>query len=895
MICDIRPSTPIKNTLYVSRAMDGNIPKMVSKFIKDQRGLVILIVGVIVALVVTYLFRNAHKEGFGNFLDSQNAFTLNQRDYFWNKFNRGLVYNSGLDGEMKDGVARLMEQPDVMFTNKTAKTDIFKYFTKDPSPGIAKAEAECSSQSQPSLLPQRGPEDRTGCGWWYIDDDNKPSRGARGADTGPFDEEFNKKFPGGKWTWDLVLAQKLEDAKLCRKIKSCDVADLVPGKCGYCLSTSTGIPIDSFGRAKYPTDQRLNCGEKAITRGSDCPKPEPPPTIVKPDGTVVIPPPPPAICDPVGGRLTRECLIMLAQGAGCTDDGGLLNVLKGDSMGYYKGNGDNAMKFRKANTILLEDCKIPFVSAYYGDGICDREGALQYYARLSRAVSSGATTRCRAASGFLVRGTPFDPCDYDPTQSGPFELYCLQRNFREAGCQPAGSEYPTQQNKSFYDVVTYQKSKDYMKQLHRDMLENPSVAVQNSATKKCLGVDIQPMFQECGDKTGCEVLWYRWDYEWDFPERKVTHKMFYGRELRKTWPDFNTGGDFNPYNKIDRVAMHLRGQIVSKKTRSSKFWVQTDDGVAMKADNTLVLRSFWDQGPTSYQSQGFTLRDNTPTSYNVYWYENYGGATFSGKLLNETGGYDPIPEDMLVMKVASGYPLCRWDLYMGNYDDRNLVLGSQPLNLRFGVMDGKKCAMFDNPQSAIQIFNPVRGGAFHTFAYMVNVRDVPSYWSRLFSLRQGPTNCDAGYTHGNSTTIEGGVCQDGRLWMGTKPAGQGWTLWNHTPPNTIQKNKWTHIAFVYDMDWRSCTVYANGVKIQTVTNNSANTDFFDNLECSAVAIGVGHYAYGCNGQPIMCGLAWAHWFDYALNENEVKNDMNMGFTKSSAYAESRDTGWRARF
>jgi len=878
--------------------MDGTIPKAVFKFIKEQKGLTVLIVGIIVALVVLFVYRYVHqtKEGFGPFYDIQNNYTLKQRDYFWNTFNRGLTYNSGLEKDMKDGLAGILQQPDTML-NTIQKNDALKYFVVDPSPGIAAEEAKCNGILEPSLLPAHSATSTNGCGWWYMDDDNKSSTGARGSEAGPFDMEFDRKYPGGKWVWDLNLAQKLEDSKRCRKIKTCDIADLMPGKCGYCPITLSGIPIDGYGQPKYAADPKLSCPDRVIVSPSQCPKPKPPPPTIQPDGTVVLPAPVIGICDPRGGRLTKECLIMLAQSAGCSEDGALLNVLQGDTMGYYSGKNDNATKFKKANEIVGADCKIPFVAAFYGDGVCDRESALEYYKKLVQASASGRTSRCKEASGFLVRGTDFDPCEFDKDQLGPFDLYCLQRNFKEAGCQPDGSEYPTLQNKGKYDAVSWSAGQVYMKQLHSDMLANPDPDIQASATLKCLGITIQPTFVECGDKRGCEVLWYEWNYEWDMPERKVTAQKFFGREVRPTIPDFNTGGgDFNPYGRAERMAFHIRSQLVSKDIITTGFWVMTDDGVAIKADGNLVLRSFWDQGPTGYQSQKFQVLAQKPMPFNIYWYENYGGATFNFKYNDPNdGSTQPVPTEFLTMRVPSSYPLCRWDFYMGNYDDRNLVLSSKANNLSFGVADGKRAAIFNNSNSAIQILNHVRGGVFHTFSYMVFVREIPSYWSRLYSLRQGPTTCDAGQTHGGSTTIEGGVCSDGRVWMGTKPANQGWSLWIHSPPNTIQMNKWVHITYVYDMDWRGATVYVDGKKIQSVVNQGADSGLFDNLNCTAVGIGIGHYNWTCNGQPINCAMAWAHWFDYALTIDDVVTDRGLGFTNGDVYAESASSGWRARY
>jgi cell division protein FtsL len=121
----------------------------------------------------------------------------------------------------------------------------------------------------------------------------------------------------------------------------------------------------------------------------------------------------------------------------------------------------------------------------------------------------------------------------------------VERVAREKGCQPAGSSYPTEANKSVYDNMTWSKFNQYFTDLYSQMASGDKT-IQADSTQKCLGVTITQPPADCGDLNGCEVLWYAWAYEWDLPEKTSSRATFYGRQILPTLPNFNTGGaDFN--------------------------------------------------------------------------------------------------------------------------------------------------------------------------------------------------------------------------------------------------------------------------------------------------------------------------------------------------------------
>uniref|UniRef100_A0A6C0DQR3 PA14 domain-containing protein n=1 Tax=viral metagenome TaxID=1070528 RepID=A0A6C0DQR3_9ZZZZ len=871
------------------------LPKMVSKYLGAKPALKILIITILLAVGVFLVYRVASnsKEGFAP-VDTWNAFTGPNKDYYWNKFNRGLVYTDGLQASI-DKIDSATQIVDTQY-NTINKPNLQKYFSVDPLPGLQVQNQQCAKVSEPSLLPPHDENTINGCGWWYVDDDAIPSTAARGSSSGPFDTTLPNRIPGGVWIWDLEEAQKREDIKRCRRMKTCDTADLFPGKCGYCTTLLGGVPIDGYGSSKYPDDPRYSCGTRVIVKPSMCPAPEVPPPVVNSDGTFTPSPVPRAICEPVSGQLSAACLISLATAVGLSNAGAILSILQGDANGYTSNSGNNAYNFTSANAIVKKDCNIVYEPAYVGNGTCTREAAMQYYFKIYNATRSGATKRCRDAAGFLAFGTDFDPCDYEQKQVGPFDLPCLVRTFREAGCQPDGASYPTEANKSQVDSLTWNAVAEFYRSL-REKSNSSDYAVQADNAKQCLGVTITPKLSDCGDTRGCEVLWYAWENDYNFPINQNTKQTFLGRQISSTLPNFNVTDDsFNPYGRSTTTCFRIRTRIHSQDpTRTATIWVMTDDGIAINSQGKNILSQWRDQGPTAYTSNPFVLATGSPAPLDFYWYQDYGGATFVPKLSKSDGSYDFIPPSVLQMAVASGFPVCRWDFYMGTYNERNSVLTSKPNSLSFGKIGGRKCALFNDANSAIMITNPVRVGAFKSYTYMINVASIPAFWSRLFSFRRGTVNCDSGATFNGTDAVEGGVCNDGSVWLGVKPVNGGWSIWLQTPPGTITMNQWVHITYTFDADNRGATIFINGTRAASVQNDRVNGQFHDQLIATTTSIGIGHYKMGCNGQPIKCALAWVHWFDYPFTAENAQQDMSMMFTKSSVYPEDPNSGWVAKF
>jgi hypothetical protein len=467
--------------------------------------LVTLIIIFVVLFLVYLKLINAfsQEEGFsGKFYNTQDTFTKQQEGLFWNKMNKSLMTNSGLSDDMKK-LDAAFQINDTFANKKNRMGDISQYFETDITPGFEKQNLQCSGVLEPRFLPNRNEYDQKGCGWWYVNDENKPSVGALGTSTNPLNiNDLEKSHSDGVWMWDLVEAQKMEDIKRCRKIKTCDMADLVPGRCGFCLETSSGIPTDGNGIPIYPDDENLICPSKIITNHSQCPKPPPPPLTKQ--GDIYVSEPQQQTCEPnpVSGKIPNECLASWAKGVGCTPQGVLISILSGDAEGYYSSPGQPHEKFIKAKEIIKEEGSLSSLPEFFGFGTCTRNEALGYYNSLVKTASSSQNARVRAAASFLVHGGDFDECQLSNNAEGPYTLNCLQRVAREAGCQPDGTDYPSENVKKPYRNIP-----GYCKKLGRPSNDgNIRLYTKEECDSLLDGGNYYPS-GECTVKTGGSFSW----------------------------------------------------------------------------------------------------------------------------------------------------------------------------------------------------------------------------------------------------------------------------------------------------------------------------------------------------------------------------------------------------
>ena len=378
------------------------------------------------------------------------------------------------------------------------------YSTEDP---LESEDAVCRALAHPRYIDGRDVGRQVGCGWWFVEDPTQPSVGAygygpqttvQGKTEGP---AYPARLPAGRWIWDKAAAERAEDIKRCRTIQTCR---LVTDECGFCRSKGYGVPVTSVGALKYPNDDVGGCGEAPIQSGGFCPD-----VVIKPrayrgdynydaNGNVIqdavykeleearettIP----DVCNTEDG-LTRDCRLRLC-----------IEVLQGvEGKGLHRIiTAGKLLETDRVALFYLEKrgaLTLP-TSLWLPKTYMSLSDAQDLVRRLYTIGSSGPPSIQRSAALWFRNETPFNPCQFEDADVGPFPLECLQREFRKAGCQASGAMYPT--SASAYEEQTYGSIRGTFKDLYDAMNRDVrNVHEQDETIRNCLGVTVQRQVDE---------------------------------------------------------------------------------------------------------------------------------------------------------------------------------------------------------------------------------------------------------------------------------------------------------------------------------------------------------------------------------------------------------------
>jgi hypothetical protein len=174
-------------------------------------------------------------------------------------------------------------------------------------------------------------------------------------------------------------------------------------------------------------------------------------------------------------------------GARFTQAGGLYRILKGENpttstdlslaIQYMAADRQNPIDINPLlkRNITLEDANMLIDEIYNG-------------------FQNGTNELFQKACEVMVRGgiTDFYACTYDDTQKTNIPIVCYQREFRKAGCQPAGAAYPTSLTSASIANKAWGTVKEEFNKLHATLSDNTLPGdVHDAAVKNCLGIDVK--------------------------------------------------------------------------------------------------------------------------------------------------------------------------------------------------------------------------------------------------------------------------------------------------------------------------------------------------------------------------------------------------------------------
>jgi len=417
----------------------------------------------IALLLLVFFTSTTVVEQFGT-AAQQAAFVQQQQNL---PVSNSLYINPGLTTTEINRALNVSGQLPVDYTNRFQLDPLIEFRAKD--------EKTCRLARHPRQL-TRDVRAKQGCGWWFVPDGI--SVGTLGTSTGPIDRSVPSLYPTGTWYWNLDEAARMEDIKLCKRITLCEATT---AECGWCDSQGYGVPINSNGSLKYPTDPVGSCSTPPF-QANNCPAPPEISStpIMDQNGNVVgetTPTRPLPLCAPRNGKLSRECLSALASARGCTRAGSLLQmIIRGTAPMESDTIAINILS--KANVVTL-------TPDLMGNGNISISAALNAYGALTDAIVSGRSKQIQQAAQYLaIGGEQIDLCDVGDDSLGPFSPDCLGRAFRAAGCQASGAKYP--RNNLAVAGQPWGTIKRSYQSLANSM-NTPDAFAQADAIKDCLG------------------------------------------------------------------------------------------------------------------------------------------------------------------------------------------------------------------------------------------------------------------------------------------------------------------------------------------------------------------------------------------------------------------------
>jgi hypothetical protein len=319
----------------------------------------------------------------------------------------------------------------------------------------------------------------TSCGWMLLEDDTtgpKPSMAILGTEEGPHPRiKFPTGFPAYKWYWitQKAEAKQAEEEKECKRITVCGGID-VTKNCAFNTRDGKGI---YYNRSVVNPEN-----PDIVTTPGNCPKNQ-------------------TFCD--GVILTEGkagCIKQILSFEGIPTKAWVYkNVGTNPSADYVKVRNTVYERAKTTTDLMLLDTDLTGAGVVNLATIQPMRKKLQYLKRLTTSYDRFLADLAQMlVYGELLDGREFILENYYYTAATTgvvvgnddhkvLAVDILQKEWRKAGCQPAGREYPTDivKNKSLSDV-----QREY-RVLRQQAQTSESPLIQQEAIEKCLNAGVK--------------------------------------------------------------------------------------------------------------------------------------------------------------------------------------------------------------------------------------------------------------------------------------------------------------------------------------------------------------------------------------------------------------------
>lgn len=538
----------------------------------------------------------------------------------------------------------------------------------------------------------------TGCGWRY-----KPSNGivpeinqaAVGTAKGP---SFGKpgspdEVSGGTmWYWNLDDAERDITTKICQSASKCSQLNLL-GRyneiCGYCKTSGAIIPVQRTGQtfsARYST-AGLGCPTSDIVTattgkctegflGSGFYRTASKETFGTAGGRPTMPNGRGDLSEafqvrrPAQGAaegyvdldalnnctspLSRDCVILAARTAGCSDDGSLIKSLQGAGSGDH----DNMLKKSPVYASYKSVASPGITNATLKDGSVGLNVALDDFSNVMRHTQSANKKLSLSARDLCIRAGEFDAYDscaeMTPTTIlNNNNLVCAQQYWKNQGGTAEGKGYP---NESWLGK-TYQQLIDRVRAIKKNIgyegftsQNNTTQSKYTNATalRELIGTESMgktPSLPRNKNTRGAETVWFDYGVDFNAAHPPVILRCDLRLEKDKSIlngevvPFFGSPDECrNKYNfpSADTKAYTSTFEIRSDTDIEMMFNIVTDDGMILSVnqnpfEGTRHKGNDWGswrhQGPTSYTSGKYPVNSENSGKTNTVvtkWYNGHG-------------------------------------------------------------------------------------------------------------------------------------------------------------------------------------------------------------------------------------------------------------------------------